>query len=402
MSAAPRPPLAVLIAATGLGPLALNVLLPSLPGLQHTFGRSYGTVQLALSLFLLGFAIAQLLYGPASDRYGRRPVLLVGLVLFPIGSALSAVAPNIEVLIGARILQAVGGCAGVVMGRAIVRDHYGPERAASILAYVTMAMMLAPMLGPTIGGYLDVWLGWRAGFLFVFACGALILAAVALGLAETHRPTAATAASGGYVASLGQLLRMPAFCGYAFHVGFTSSVGFAFLGGSPYVMVELLGRSASEFGLYFIAVSVFYMAGNLAAGRYSVRMGTDRMIAVGSVAAIVGAALLALAAAAGQVTAGTMFGAMAVVALGNGMSIPNAIAAGVSLDAHRIGAASGLIGFLQMATGAATSFLVGALMADSATPMVVVMLLGSFLAVAAFALALWSRRRPLAEARPVP
>ena len=401
MSAAPRrPPLTVVIAATGLGPLALNLLLPSIPGLQHTFGRDYGTVQLALSLYLLGFAVAQLLYGPASDRFGRRPALLVGLLLFLAGSALSAVAPSIELLIGARVLQAVGGCAGVVMGRAIVRDYYGPERSASVLAYVTMATVVAPMLGPTIGGFLDVWLGWRAGFWFVFACGALVLMAAALSVSETHRPTPAAAASGAYVGSLGHLLRMPAFCGYAFHVGFTSSVFFAFLGGSPFVMVELLGRPASEFGLYFIAVSVFYMAGNLAAGRFSVRMGPDRMIAMGSVAAIVGAGSLAVATVAGHVTAETMFGAMAVVALGNGMSIPNGISAGVSLDARRIGAASGLIGFLQMAMGAATSFLVGALIADSAIPMVVVMVAGSVLAAAAFLVARGSRRRAMAEAAP--
>ncbi len=396
-AAARRPPLVVLIAASGLGPLALNVLLPSLPGIQHAFDRGYDTVQLALSLYLVGFAVAQLLYGPASDRFGRRPALLVGLLLFLGGSVVGALAPSIEVLIAGRIVQAVGGCAGIVMGRAIIRDHYGPEHAASMLGYVTMAMVVAPMLGPVIGGYLDVWFGWRAGFVFVTAFGLLVLAGAAYRLGETHRPPDHGVSAGVYAASLLQLLRMPAFCGYAFFVGFTSSIFFAFLSGSPYVMVELLRRPANEFGLYFIAVSIFYMAGNLAAGRYSVRVGSDRMIGVGTTIAIIGTVALAVAAAAGEVTALTMFGAMSVIAVANGMSMPNAIAAGVGLDPRRIGAASGLIGFLQMAAGAVTSFVVGALIVDSATPMVAVMLAGGLLAAGAFGLALRSRRSAVAE-----
>ncbi len=386
-----RPHLALLIAITGLGPLALNILVPSMPGLQREFACGYDTIQLALSLFLMGFAIAQLVYGPASDYFGRRPVLLVGLGIFLVGTTLCALSTNVELLVAGRILQALGGCAGVVMGRAMVRDHYGKEKAVSALAYVTMAMVIAPMLAPTIGGFLDTWMGWRAGFIFVLCCGGIVLAAIIFFLSETYTGEKEKSYSAAYVVSLVRLLRMPSFCGYAFNVGFTSSVFFAFLGGSPYIMVELLGRPTSEFGLYFIVVSGFYMSGNWLAGRYSIVLGANFMITLGCFLAVIACASLYGVTIYGLLSPGIMFSAMGVIALGNGLSMPNGISAGVSADSRYIGAASGLIGFLQMTIGAGTSFLVGSLVSESATPMAVVMLSASVLAAVAFGIAVRSR-----------
>src|SRR5690606_20851902 len=166
-----RPSLAILIAVTALGPMALNIFIPAMPGMTAVFGVDYGTIQLTLTLYLVGLAVAQLFMGPLSDRFGRRPVLLGGIGLFLAGSLAAALAPSIEALIVARIVQAVGGCAGIVLGRAIVRDTHSREASASMIGYITMVMVVAPMLAPLIGGYLDSWFGWRATFITVLAVG---------------------------------------------------------------------------------------------------------------------------------------------------------------------------------------------------------------------------------------
>ena len=362
--------------------MSMHILLPSMPGMQRIFATEFATVQLTLTLYLVGFAVAQLAYGPLSDRFGRRPVLLAGLALYLAGSLICLLAPAIEVLIAGRVVQAVGGCSGLVLGRAIVRDVYGRERAASMLAYVTMAMVVAPMLSPTIGGYLEVWFGWWAIFAFLFAAGILVMIATALFLPETRGTASEMTGPLEMARSFGHLLRLRAFLGYAFHLAFATGVWMSFVGAAPYVTIELLGRSPNEYGLYFIGVSAMYAAGNFTAGRISQRVGSDRMITIGVWVAIAGTAILGGVVAMGALTPFNLFWPVAVVSFGQGLSIPNAMAGAVSVDPRRIGAASGLTGFLQMATAAGCSYLVGALMAGTAVPMVVVM---SVLAVLAYA-----------------
>ena len=391
MSASPsegsrRTLFAVIIGCTAIGPMSMHILLPSLPGIRRIFAADFATVQLTLTLYLVGLAVAQLAYGPLSDRFGRRPVLLVGLALYLGGSLICLLAPVIEALIVGRVVQAVGGCAGLVLGRAIVRDVYGRERAASMLAYVTMAMVVAPMLSPTIGGFLDVWFGWWAIFAFLFAAGTVMLVAVALFLPETRQAAPEISTPIEMARSFGRLLRMRAYLGYAFHLAFATSVWMSFVGGAPYVTIELLGRSPSEYGLYFISLSGMYAAGNFTAGRISQRVGTDRMIAWGVWIGIASMAILAAYVAAGALTPFTLFWPVAVLSFGQGLSLPNAMAGAVGVDPQRIGAASGLTGFLQMATAAACSYLVGAMLAGTAVPMVVMMSILTVLAFAAPAL----------------
>ena len=375
-----RPPLAILIAVTAVGPAALNVFLPSMPGLQRAFDTDYATVQLCLTLYLVGLAVAQLVYGPLSDRFGRRPVLLAGLSVFLAGSLACVLAPNIWMLIGGRVVQAVGGCAGVVIGRAIVRDLYERERAASMLAYITMAMVVAPMLAPTIGGFLDVWFGWRAGFVFLIGFGGIVLAAALVCLHETHHPRARPATAGGPLTGAGRLLASRAFQGYAVHLAFTTGLFIAFIGSAPYVMVELMGRPPSEYGLYFMTAAASYMAANFIAGRISPRFGVDRMIAVGATICLVGAVGLALATVVSTLDPVTLFVWVAIMSFGQGLSIPNGIAGAISVDPRRVGTAAGISGFLQMAVGAGLSYLVGALLADTPAPMVAVMLAAAMVA----------------------
>ncbi len=152
------------MAISAIGPLALNIFIPSIPGLQNSFGITYGTAQLTLTLYLLGLAVCQLGYGPLSDRYGRRPLLLGGMALFVVASIAAAIAPNIETLIAARLVQAIGGASGIVLARAMVRDVFDREKSASVISYITMAFVVAPMVAPVLGGFIDKVAGWRTDF----------------------------------------------------------------------------------------------------------------------------------------------------------------------------------------------------------------------------------------------
>ena len=385
------PPLFILIAVAAVSTLSVNIFLPSMPGLQREFSTSYATVQLTLTLYLAGLAVAQLLYGPLSDRFGRRPMMLIGLAIYLAGSTICMTAPSIGVLIGGRILQAVGGCAGIVLSRAIVRDLHGRDQAASKIAFITMATMAAPMLAPAIGGFLDVWYGWRAGFVFVTGFAAIVAAGIFFLLPETHGPERRATAAFSADAMV-RLIGQPAFWGYALQVSFTSAGFFGFLSGAPYVIVMLMGAPPSTFGLYFIAISSFYMAGNFAAARLSVARGTDRMISTGCWIAILGGVAIAAIHAAGLTGPATLFGAMAVIALGSGLAIPNGIAGAISVDARLAGSASGIAGFAQMAFGAGASALVGTLLTTTATPLVAVMLAGALLAYASHLAGRWFGR----------
>ncbi|WP_316978921.1 multidrug effflux MFS transporter [Shumkonia mesophila] len=386
--------LAILIAATALGPLSLNIFIPSIPGLQTTFAADYGTVQLVLTLYLVGLAGAQLVHGPLSDRFGRRPVMLGGLALHLVGSAACLAAPSIGWLIAGRIVQAIGGCVGMVLGRAIVRDLFDRERTASILAYITMAMMVAPMLSPTIGGFLDVWFGWRSSFAFVLGLGALLAAATWKWLPETLAQPAEGGSFHTILPDFGRLLRQRIFCGYSLQIASTALTFMAFLGSAPYVTVRLLDRPPSDYGLYFIPIAGAYIVANFAAARISPRVGIDRMITLGVLITVAGSVAGVALHLAGQLSMWTVFGPMTLIAFGHGFCLPTGFAGAVSVDPRLAGAAAGLSGFLQMATGAAASFVVGSLMTTSAAPMVAAVLIGTLCATAAHVGGVLMAKRP--------
>ena len=390
-----RPSIAVLVAISALGPLALNIFMPSMPGLARQFGVEYGTVQLTLTLYLVGLSLAQLVYGPLSDRHGRRPALLWGLALFLVGSLICTFAPSVEALMLGRMLQAVGGCAGLVLGRAIIRDLYDRDRSAAMIGYVTMAMTLAPMLAPALGGYLDIWLGWRSSFAFCSIAGAIVMLWVMLVLPETLTPGGGSNGFFGLLRGYRDLLRSPAFCGYAFQTAFTSGMFFAFIAGAPFVVVTVLGLPPSSYGLWFVVVSAGYLAGNFLTGRFSVRFGIDRMIAAGATIALLGIAAQAAIGWLGLLSLPAIFLPMAIVALSNGLTLPNGTAGAVSVNPRAAGAAAGLSGALQMLTGAAAAVLVGYGQDrdPSQYPMIWTMMGSGVLAVLSFLVATRFRRR---------
>ncbi|MFC1665730.1 multidrug effflux MFS transporter [Pseudomonadota bacterium] len=375
-----RPPLIILVLVTALGPLALNILVPSMPGLQRVFAAGYDVVQLVLSLYLLGIGFGQLIYGPLSDHFGRRPLLLIGLGVFLVGTIGCIYAPNIETLIGFRVLQALGGCAGMVLARAMIRDLFARERAASILAYVTMAMVLAPMLAPTIGGALDVWFGWWAGFVFILVVGLLVMFFATFSLHETHVENRVTLRLFSPFYDARRLFGQPSFRGHAFQVAFTTSVFFTFIAGAPFVMIEIMGRTPADYGVYFIMVPCMYISGNFLTGRYSQRIGTDRMITIGTMFSFLVMVVLLAIYFLGFLSPFYLFAGMALIAFGHGLSVANGIMGALSVDSKLIGSASGISGFLQMGIGAAAASLVGSLLQTTAMPLLLIMFGGAFLA----------------------
>ena len=290
----PRPGLFILIAMSAIGPIALNIFIPSMPGLQAAFGTDYATAQLTLTFYLVSLAVSQLFLGPISDRFGRRPVFLGGMVLYIAASLGCIFATSIETLIAGRVLQAAGGCAGIVLARAIIRDLYERDKAASLIGYVTMAMVVAPMIAPALGGVLDAWGGWRSGFYLVTVLGAVVLLMAWSRLHETHHNRTVSAGFARLARNCAALLREPVFMGFTLNSAFGSGVFFSFLAGAPYIVTALMGRTPAEYGVYFIIVSLGYMFGNFLSGRFAERAGVVRMIVSGSIISVLGLALLVM------------------------------------------------------------------------------------------------------------
>jgi MFS transporter, DHA1 family, multidrug resistance protein len=370
------------------------MLVPSLPLLARVFDAPAARVQLVLTLFLAGIATGQLVYGPASDRFGRRPVLIAGLVLFLLGTMLCGLAWSLPVLIIGRVLQACGGCAGMVLGRAIVRDLFDRERSANAIAMITMAMSLAPSISPAIGAYLAEWVGWRADFALLGALGAGVLVLTSVKLEETH--TAAAINLAGMGRSFVLLLRSPAFLGFACATAFTSASWFTFLASAPYLLSEVLHEPPSTYGLMILLPMVGYIVGNSGVARLSASLGITRLCVFGLALSLASGVMLTVWCFV-DLTPWALFVPMAISSIGNGLSQPPAIAAGLSVYPRVAGAASGLMGFLQMMVAALGTFLIGQL--PQSTPLSMVAVVGGCLALAlAFGVIVW--RMPEEVLRP--
>jgi len=386
------PHIFTLIVLTGLGALSMNIFLPSLPAMSEHFSTDYRVMQLSVALYLAGSAVLQIVVGPISDRYGRRPVLLWGIGIFLVATLGCILAPTIEVFLAFRMLQAVV-VVGLVLGRAVVRDMYPQDQAASQIGYVTMGMAVVPMIGPAIGGVLDETLGWQANFWMLAILGMLVMAL-------TWRDLGETAARGSesfteQFAQYPELFASRRFWGYCLTAAFASGAFFAFLGGAPYVGSEVFGLSASLVGLYFGTAAVGYFFGSYVSGRYSMRVGINGMVLWGSILSATGPLLTLLLFLLGFKTALVFFGLMTIVGIGNGMVLPNATSGMLSVRPHLAGTASGLGGAITIGGGAALSALAGALLTggNGAYPLILIMLVTSLLAVGAILYTMQRERR---------
>ncbi len=355
------PILLLVIGLLMLQPLSTDLYLASLPGLASGFGVPASTVQLTLSVFVLGFGGAQLIIGPLSDRFGRRPVLLWGLALYTSASVLCALAPGIVLLIGARFLQALGCCSAIIIARAIVRDAYAPGDSPRVIARASSWFALGPLLGPIHGSYLQVAFGWRAAFVALSLLGALLLAAVALRLPETnqHKDRRATAWS-GLAANYRLVLGARAFWAHALPGAVSYGAIFAFISGSSLVLIQVLGVPTAWFG-YCFATGVFgYLSGTILCRRLLPKLGAERTLRLGSTLSLAAGALFL-----GAVLAGVAHWALVVAAMfatmgAHGVNFPVAQACSVTPFPQQAGTAAGLMGALTMAAAFVSGSLVGA------------------------------------------
>ena len=360
----------LLTTLVALGPLSTDLYLPALPGMTVTFATDVARVQLTLSVFLIGYAVAQLFYGPVSDRYGRRPAMLFGLVLYLLSSVACMLAPSVDALIASRFFQALGACAGPVLGRAIVRDVYGPVQAARILAYISGAMAIAPMIGPFIGGWLTVWFGWRANFaaLALFSAVQTVVVFRLLGESNAHKDPAATRPR-RILGNFRMLLAGKTYLGYLLCVSFGYAALFSFISGSSFVLVGLYGLSPQWFGASFGFVVTGYIVGTLLTARYTLKLGPGRMVGMGALFGIVPGTLMAALAIAEVHSVWAVLLPMFGSTLATGLVMPNATGAALAPYPKMAGSASALMGFVQMALAAAVGIAVGHAYDGTAIPM---------------------------------
>ncbi|MCS6780367.1 MAG: multidrug effflux MFS transporter [Geminicoccaceae bacterium] len=373
--APPRALLLVLPALVAFQAISTDLYLPALPAIGRALEASVEEVQLTLSLFLVGFGVAQLAWGPASDRLGRRPLLLAGTALYALASLACMAAPTIEALVGFRIVQAVAACSGVVLGRAVVRDLFEPAEAARVLAYLGTAMALAPILGPVLGGWLTLAFGWRSTFAALALFGLAALVGVAAAVPETNRRKDPTATRprillANYRTLLADRLYLARVAVAA--LGYAGI--FTFISGSPHVLIDAVGLRPDQYGLCFAAGVAGWMGGTFAAGRLNRRLGLAGLLRVGTRASAVAAGLgLALALAlppSWPAIVAPMFFFMA----GAGFTLPTAMALAIGPYPEKAGLASALLGFLQLLFAAGVGVFVSALYDRTAVPMMAILL----------------------------
>lgn len=362
---ADRPLIVLLAAIAAAGPFAMNVYLPALPVVQAHFGASVPEMNTTVSVALLAFAVGILLFGPLSDRYGRRPVILGGLGVFALGNLLCLAAPTLEVLVAGRAVQSCGSAAGLVVARAMLGDLYARETMARMLAYLTMVMVVGPTVAPLIGGAVtDAW-GWRALFGVL-----LVVNAAVVGVTWRHLPeTRAVGERGASMAALlGEsfaLLRQRAFLGFTVQAGVIYATFLAFISIVPYVMVEL-GHSSTEYGLWYLLLAGGYFVGNWWVTRVATRVGLRRLIVAGTTGQLVFAFIGLGLMLAGFWHPAAIFIPFAVLSVAQGLALPNLNASAVALAPRTAGAASSMLGFSQQLIGATAVQLMA--MFQTATP----------------------------------
>lgn len=349
------PPTIVLILLTMVGPFSFNIFVPSTPGIAAEMGTSAIFAQWTLTAYLIGMAAGQLIYGPMSDRWGRRPVMFTGLVGYLLASILVAVSPTMESLIMARGIQALCGCATMVLTRAIVMDVYGPGRAASALAYITMAMAAAPAIAPAVGGVIDQYFTWRASGWLLVAWGAAAVILARIFLVETNFNRIPKIRVMNLIEIYSHLLSSPKFLIYTFFNVFMVGSFFTFVGGTPYIVINIMGGTPADYGFWFVLISVGFMCGSFCAGRFSTRLGTNRMMLLGSLCALFGAIVIFATTLLIPLSMAGLFIPMMFVSAGSGLAQPSAIASAVGSNTEIAGSASGLMGFIQ--TGIAGGFM---------------------------------------------
>ena len=374
---------------TALGPLTMDMYLPSLPAIGQALDASTAAVQLTISSYLLGFAVGQIIYGPLSDRVGRRPVILAALVLYVAATVVCAVAQTIGILIAVRFVQALGGAGCIVLARAAVRDLYSGERAGRELSLMGSITAFAPIVAPAIGGVLQDAFGWRASFYLLVVFALIAGATAARFLPETLRQRASGPFSFG---AMGTLYRS-----VLVHRGFLANVGilvaafvglFTWISGAPFVMQGLYAMTPVAFGATYAAGAAGYMVGAYVAARVVMRLGLDRTVGIGAVIMAAGGLAMAASVALGLSSVGWLVGTMTIYLAGMGLVLPQTQAGALTPFADRAGTASSLLGFAQQSSAAIAAAAIGHFLGGSAWPVA-----GTIAAAGVVGLVLWLTTR---------
>ena len=353
-----KPTLLVLVAISALQPIALNLLAPSTPALARHFSESYATIQLTLTLFLVAVACTQLVIGPLSDRFGRRPCVNFGIALFIAGSVLGALATSTSVLLLARVLEGAGSGCAFALSRAIIRDSASRDGAASQIATVTMVMVVAPMLAPYLGGQIETLAGWRMIFWVMTGIGVVVLLLTIARLPETAPNLGTKTSLLGVFRAFPLLIGDRSFVANVVALSMTSAAFFGFIAAAPYIVVETMGRGADTYGAFFMLNAFGYMCGNFAMSRLAVRVGTARMVKIGLIISFAAMCVaLPLSLMPGWSPVG-LFVPLAISAVGNGLTIPGSTAEALSARPEVAGSAAGLMGAIQLGSGAATTVVI--------------------------------------------
>ncbi|NBR52205.1 MAG: Bcr/CflA family efflux MFS transporter [Rhodobacteraceae bacterium] len=386
------PHMFTLVMLAGLSALNMSLFLPSLNTIAAEYGVDYSVMQLAVSGYFAATAIMQIIVGPISDRFGRRPVVLGGFAIFTLASAGAALAPTGAAFLGFRLVQATVAT-GMVLSRAVVRDLVSQDKAASMIGYVTLGMSIMPMIGPFIGGAVDEFLGWRANFWLLTGMGLLMVVLAWADQGETVRDRGLPFRE--QVRQYPALLGSPRFWGYVLCTAFAAGAYYALLGGASLVASGVFGLTPLQTGLALGSPTVGYALGNYLSGRYSVRFGVNRMTLVGTGVASAGLAVSMAISLAGQESALLFFGFCTFLGLGNGLTMPNATAGMLSVRPHLAGTASGLGGAIMVTGGAALSAVAGASLSPEAgsLPLQAIMFGSSVLSGVAIGFVIWREKR---------
>jgi DHA1 family bicyclomycin/chloramphenicol resistance-like MFS transporter len=375
---------------SALGPLSMDMYLPSLPDIAHVLQAPIARVQLTVASYLIGFAVGQVIYGPVSDRHGRRPVLLAAIALYLVSALVCIATQSVTPLIGARLLQGIGGAGSIVLARAIVRDLYSGVRAGRELSLMGSISAFAPIVAPMIGGVLQTAFGWRASFVVMIAFAAVALVVAGRLLPETlgqrtDRPLSLSSVVGGY----GAVLAHRGFLVYLGILTISYAGLFAWISGASVVLQGVYGLSPVAFGFTFALGAAGYMVGATIATRVVVRLGLDRTMGLGVMVLAAGGFALAAVVAVG-VSGVWLVAAMAIYLAGLGLAMPQAMAGALTPFPDRAGTAASLMGLVQQAAAATAAAVVGNYLGLSAWPVA-----GVVLGMGCLTLLLWASTRGL-------
>ena len=343
---------ALLVALGSFGSLTMSIYTPVMPSVGADLGAGSDSVKLTLTTYMLGFAIGQLFYGPLSDRYGRRPVLLVGVSFFIATTLACSLAPSIGSLIGLRVLQGLGAASGAVLSRALTRDAYSAHEMPVVMSWISLGMNISPSIGPTLGGFLGEWLSWRATFWFVGGFGLVLLLVSSLGLAETNRHRSAQVDLASLLRGSGEKLRDRHFLGDVLTLGYAMAINFGMLAGAPFILQDRLGFSPQEFGLISLLSIGGFTAGTFNNKRQVGRVAPTAIINVAGWLHVLALVVMGTLSLSGVVAWWTIIGPHMVLSFGSGMIMPNSNAGALGLFPRLAGTAASWVGLAQMGMGA--------------------------------------------------